>query len=108
MIATDLNLVVLRVADIEMSARFYSVLGIRFEKEQHGKGPVHLSGLIGSVLLELYRRDLLLEVGDAVRRQRDRDSVRTIQALPDSGRRCSPCAPCGSGAYERSDYDPGC
>ena len=50
----QLNLVVLRVADIEISARFYEALGISFTPEQHGKGPRHLSGHAGRVLLEIY------------------------------------------------------
>jgi catechol 2,3-dioxygenase-like lactoylglutathione lyase family enzyme len=49
-----LNLVVLRVSDIEASARFYSALGIDFVREHHGKGPEHLSGVAGSTLLEIY------------------------------------------------------
>jgi catechol 2,3-dioxygenase-like lactoylglutathione lyase family enzyme len=51
---TALNLVVLKVSDIDASARFYTALGLSFVREQHGKGPAHLSCLLGSVLLEIY------------------------------------------------------
>lgn len=50
----DLNLVVLRVKSVDVSAQFYAALGIAFKREQHGKGPIHLSGEAGSVVLELY------------------------------------------------------
>ena len=36
-----LNLVVLRVADIERSAAFYRLLGLDFIKHAHGSGPTH-------------------------------------------------------------------
>ncbi len=54
MIKIALNLIVLKVADIEVSVRFYEALGMTFKREQHGEGPVHFSGSAGSVLLELY------------------------------------------------------
>ena len=50
----NLNLIVLRVKDIDASARFYAALGITFKREQHGRGPIHLTGEAGQVLLELY------------------------------------------------------
>lgn len=49
-----LNLVVLRVANPEFVARFYSALGMSFVREQHGTGPEHFSGSVGGMLLELY------------------------------------------------------
>ena len=45
---------VLRVADIEVSRRFYSMLGLEFVTEKHGAGPTHYACEIGSTVLELY------------------------------------------------------
>lgn len=49
-----LSLVAIRVSDITRSAEFYSVLGIIFQQEQHGNGPVHYSGSVGGTIFELY------------------------------------------------------
>jgi predicted enzyme related to lactoylglutathione lyase len=54
MAEVTLNLVVLKVSDLEVSARFYEALGLSFQREQHGSGPEHLSANAGVVLLELY------------------------------------------------------
>lgn len=51
-----LNLVVLRVADLAVSERFYGVLGLTFTREKHGRGPEHLSAESNGVVLELYPR----------------------------------------------------
>jgi lactoylglutathione lyase len=52
--AISLNLVVLRVPDIERAAVFYSVLGLEFTKHAHGKGPEHYAAELGGVIFELY------------------------------------------------------
>jgi lactoylglutathione lyase len=49
-----LEYVVLRCADLERSRRFYEALGLRPEREQHGRGPEHYSCDLGGVVLELY------------------------------------------------------
>lgn len=36
-----LNLIVLRVADIDRAAEFYRLLGVEFTKHAHGSGPLH-------------------------------------------------------------------
>ncbi len=51
---TVLNLIVIRSADLDRAARFYSALGIRLDRERHGAGTEHLAGQSGSVLLEVY------------------------------------------------------
>jgi len=38
-----LNLIVLRSADLDRAAQFYSRLGIVFSRERHGSGPEHLA-----------------------------------------------------------------
>lgn len=49
-----LNLVVLRVADLERAERFYSLLGLKFQRHRHGKGPEHLCAELGGAVFELY------------------------------------------------------
>lgn len=39
--APRLNLVVLRVADLDRAAAFYRLLGFEFTKHAHGSGPEH-------------------------------------------------------------------
>lgn len=53
---TDLsiNLLVLKVKDIEHTVQFYTALGIQFQTEQHGAGPVHYSALLGNTVVEIY------------------------------------------------------
>ena len=50
----NLNLLVLRCLDIKKSKEFYEKLSFSFVEEQHGKGPLHYSTTIGSLVLELY------------------------------------------------------
>jgi len=54
MSATCINLLVLRVADIDQGADFYSALGIEFTKHSHGKGPEHYAAEMGNMVFELY------------------------------------------------------
>ena len=49
-----MSLVVLRVADLDASRRFYEGLGLTLRSERHGDGPRHLSAGLGGVVLELY------------------------------------------------------
>ena len=49
-----LSLIVLRCVDLEASRTFYAALGLCFETEQHGNGPVHYSCQLGDLVLELY------------------------------------------------------
>jgi catechol 2,3-dioxygenase-like lactoylglutathione lyase family enzyme len=49
-----LNLVILRSADLERSARFYTALGLRLTHEKHGKGPEHLVATTARIVLEIY------------------------------------------------------
>ncbi len=49
-----LNLVVLRVSDLDRAALFYGALGLIFEKHAHGTGPVHLACEMPNMVFELY------------------------------------------------------
>ena len=54
MAGASLSLVVLRSPDLERTAAFYGLLGIRFERERHASGPEHLAAQLGSAVLEIY------------------------------------------------------
>jgi len=49
-----LNLLVIRVADLAISRKFYEALGLSFDEERHGSGPIHLSAKLEESVLELY------------------------------------------------------
>lgn len=49
-----LNLVVLRCADIEASAMFYTVVGLHFTRHRHGQGQEHYAAEFGAAVFELY------------------------------------------------------
>lgn len=51
---TRLNLVVLRVADLDRAATFYGTLGLTFESHRHGTGPMHLANESAGFVFELY------------------------------------------------------
>jgi len=48
--------VVIRVADLEQSVRFYQFLGLPLVKEHHGGGLEHYSADLQGTILELYPR----------------------------------------------------
>lgn len=50
----SLNLIVLRSADIDQAARFYTALGLQFIKHRHGSGPEHYSSIVAQIVFELY------------------------------------------------------
>lgn len=49
-----LTLVVLRSADIQRSAAFYTRLGLQFSQHRHGSGPEHFSAELRGMVFELY------------------------------------------------------
>lgn len=49
-----LNLMVIRVADLEKAQQFYEGLGLQFVRHRHGNGPEHLSAELGEAVFELY------------------------------------------------------
>ena len=50
----SLNLVVIRVSDLDRAQQFYEALGLRLSREQHGSGPEHLVTQSSGVVFELY------------------------------------------------------
>jgi transcriptional regulator with XRE-family HTH domain len=51
---TKINLLVLRVADLEASRAFYAVLGLDLIPQRHGQGPLHYSCTVQQTVMELY------------------------------------------------------
>ncbi len=51
-----LNLIVLRVTDLERSREFYEALGLEFVQERHGTGPMHYACDLDGTIFELYPR----------------------------------------------------
>jgi predicted enzyme related to lactoylglutathione lyase len=49
-----LTLLVLKTRQVDRLRTFFNALGIELAEEQHGKGPVHYTGRIGELVLELY------------------------------------------------------
>jgi len=74
---TNLSLLVLKTHDVGRLTQFYRQLGIDFEVEQHGKGPVHFAARLGELVLEIYPLgeqqtvDTTTRVGFAVPQLRD-------------------------------------
>jgi transcriptional regulator with XRE-family HTH domain len=52
--STRMTLLVLRVADLEVSRAFYAGLGLELVAEQHGNGPLHYSCTMEQTVMELY------------------------------------------------------
>jgi|SRR5581483_10378841 len=50
----NLNLLVLRCADLEASKRFYELVGMRFSRHAHGAGPEHYAHEDARGVFELY------------------------------------------------------
>lgn len=51
---TILALIVIRTPNPEALLPFYKALGLEFQREQHGSGPIHFAGTLGEVILEIY------------------------------------------------------
>ena len=51
---TTVNLIVIRVADLDRSQQFFESLGITFSRERHGNGPEHLVAKIIDLVFEIY------------------------------------------------------
>lgn len=54
MIQPSLNLLMLRVADLERAATFYRLIGLEFVRHKHGSGPEHYACELPGFVFELY------------------------------------------------------
>jgi predicted enzyme related to lactoylglutathione lyase len=93
---TTLGLLVLRAADLEKALGFYQAIGLIFQPERHGSGPVHYSTEIGGMVMEIFPGD----PGTAPDRKNGGATMlgfnvpsldETLNLLADIG--CSPLAP---------------
>jgi len=50
----QLNFITLLARDIHDTAVLYRFLGLKFEEEQHGSGPLHLASETNGLTLEIY------------------------------------------------------
>jgi predicted enzyme related to lactoylglutathione lyase len=60
----ELSLLVLKTHQPDQLRDFYQDLGLTFQEEQHGKGPVHFSTTIGQTVLEIYPLTKSVEKAD--------------------------------------------
>lgn len=67
MTEAHLNLVVIRVPDIEQAHAFYSALGLTLKKHAHGQGPEHYATDAGPVVFEIYPQGATGGVTNATR-----------------------------------------
>ena len=76
-----LSLVVVFTHDLDATRDFYSALGLEFQDEQHGGGPIHYSATVGGAVFEIYPMQNNASVG-SLRLGFDVQSVdRTFQSL---------------------------
>ena len=54
MVTSRLSLLVIRAADMERTVAFYRALGLSFERERHGSGPVHYAAKCDGTVFEVY------------------------------------------------------
>jgi catechol 2,3-dioxygenase-like lactoylglutathione lyase family enzyme len=50
----QLNLVVLRSANLERAAEFYRQMGLLFTRRAHGSGPEHYTSTVNGIVFEIY------------------------------------------------------
>lgn len=62
-----LKLVVIRSLEPAHTVRFYSLLGMPFEEERHGSGPIHWAASVAEMVLEIYPAKSAHEVGSTTR-----------------------------------------
>jgi catechol 2,3-dioxygenase-like lactoylglutathione lyase family enzyme len=43
-----------RAADLEKSLAFYRALGLEFQQEQHGNGPIHYASIMRETVIEIF------------------------------------------------------
>lgn len=82
----QINLVVIRAADMDRSAQFYRLLGLDFTKHRHGKGLEHYASETGLVVFEIHPRQNETENSLGLRIGFQVDSVdEAVTALQDAG-----------------------
>lgn len=54
MCSAKISLVVIRTSNLDRAIAFYRTLGLSFNEEKHGNGPVHFSCELDNLVLEIY------------------------------------------------------
>ena len=86
MTSPRLNLLVIRSEEPVRTVGFYELLGLRFQEEQHGKGPVHWAAECGGLVMEIYPAKSPDDVDRTTRLGFEVDEVESILAsLRDQG-----------------------
>jgi lactoylglutathione lyase len=49
-----LKLIVIKTLDIDKLVKFYQLIGLSFDKHQHGKGAIHYATTINDTVFEIY------------------------------------------------------
>jgi lactoylglutathione lyase len=81
MTTSRLTLLMIRAADVERTVAFYRELGLTFERERHGSGPVHYAADCDGTVFEIYP----IRPGDRVTSSmRLGFSVRDVDAATDA------------------------
>ena len=86
MTSPRLNLLVIRSEEPARAIGFYESLGLRFQEEQHGKGPVHWAAEFGGLVMEVYPAKSPDDVERTTRLGFEVDEIESILAsLRDQG-----------------------
>lgn len=62
-----LNLIVIRSLEPERTVAFYRRLGIEFQQEQHGQGPLHFAAEMAGLVFEVYPAQSFADVDSTTR-----------------------------------------
>jgi predicted enzyme related to lactoylglutathione lyase len=95
-----LSLLVLKTDQIEQVRNFYQGLGLAFQEEKHGNGPIHFSARIQDTVVEIYPLPKAVPQADMTTRLgfRIENLDATIQKLKEKGGKVvSEAQPKGSG-----------
>ena len=82
---SHLNLIVIRSLEASRTVSFYKLLGMDFQEEQHGSGPVHWAAELDGIVLEIYPAKSADQVDAATRLGFNvNDAVAVLDALRSS------------------------
>lgn len=81
---TTLNLLVIRVSDLERSRQWYEELGFSFVQEQHGSGPIHYAAEQDGFVFELYPASARNPVSASTRLGFTVANARSVSAAKDA------------------------
>lgn len=86
MTSPRLNLIVIRSSDPARTVAFYKALGLRFQEEQHGNGPIHWAAEFDSLVMEIYPATSSNDVDGSTRLGFSVDDVKSaLSTLRDHG-----------------------